>query len=51
MIVYEEILKEFQKQKVKYVIVGGIAVTEASLNNGYTGSPRFETHARRDDEP
>jgi predicted nucleotidyltransferase len=26
MIIYQEILKEFQKQKVKYVIVGGIAV-------------------------
>jgi len=26
MILYEEILREFQKQKVKYVIVGGIAV-------------------------
>ena len=26
MIIYEEILREFQKQKVKYVIVGGIAV-------------------------
>lgn len=26
MIIYEEVLKEFQKQKVKYVLVGGIAV-------------------------
>lgn len=26
MIIYEEILKEFRKQKVKYVLVGGIAV-------------------------
>lgn len=26
MIIYEEIFREFQKQKVKYVIVGGIAV-------------------------
>ncbi len=26
MILYEEILKEFQKQKVKYVLVGGIAI-------------------------
>lgn len=26
MIFYEEILKEFQKQKVKYVLVGGFAV-------------------------
>lgn len=26
MIIYEEILREFQKEKVKYVIVGGIAV-------------------------
>ena len=26
MIIYEEILREFQKQKVKYVIVGAIAV-------------------------
>ncbi len=26
MFIYEEILREFQKQKVKYVIVGGIAV-------------------------
>lgn len=26
MIIYEEILKAFQKQKVKYVLVGGIAV-------------------------
>ncbi|MEK6563800.1 MAG: DUF6036 family nucleotidyltransferase [Candidatus Omnitrophota bacterium] len=25
MIIYEEILREFQKQKVKYVLVGGIA--------------------------
>jgi len=26
MIIYEEVLREFQKQKVKYVIAGGIAV-------------------------
>ena len=26
MIIYEEILREFQKQSVKYVLVGGIAV-------------------------
>lgn len=26
MIIYEEVLKEFQKQKVKYVLVGGIAL-------------------------
>ena len=26
MIIYENILKEFQKQKVKYVLVGGMAV-------------------------
>ncbi len=26
MIIYEEILSEFQKQKVRYVLVGGIAV-------------------------
>lgn len=26
MIFYEEILKEFQKQRVKYILVGGIAV-------------------------
>jgi len=26
MILYEEILSEFQKQKVKYIIVGGIAI-------------------------
>lgn len=26
MILYEDILREFQKQKVKYVIVGGIAI-------------------------
>ncbi len=26
MIIYEEVLKEFQKKKVEYVIVGGIAV-------------------------
>lgn len=26
MIIYEEILREFQKQKVKYVLVGGVAV-------------------------
>ena len=26
MILYEEVLKDFQKQKVKYVIVGGMAV-------------------------
>ena len=26
MILYEEILREFQKQRVKYVIVGGIAI-------------------------
>ncbi|MFA5143252.1 MAG: hypothetical protein WC522_03665 [Candidatus Omnitrophota bacterium] len=25
MIIYEEILREFQKQKVKYILVGGIA--------------------------
>lgn len=32
MIIYEEILKEFQKQKVRYVIVGGIAF---NLLGGY----------------
>jgi len=32
MILYEEILREFQKQKVKYVIVGGIAF---NLLGGY----------------
>jgi len=26
MILYEEILREFQRQKVKYIIVGGIAI-------------------------
>ncbi len=26
MMIYEDVLKEFQKQKVKYVLVGGIAV-------------------------
>ena len=26
MIIYEEVFKEFQKQKIKYVLVGGIAV-------------------------
>lgn len=26
MIIYEELLREFQKQKVKYVLVGGIAL-------------------------
>jgi precorrin-4 methylase len=26
MIIYEEVLREFQRQKVKYVLVGGIAV-------------------------
>ncbi len=26
MIIYQEVLEEFQKQKVKYVLVGGIAV-------------------------
>ena len=26
MIIYEEIFREFQKQKVKYILVGGIAV-------------------------
>ena len=26
MIIYEDILREFRKQKVKYVLVGGIAV-------------------------
>ena len=32
MIIYEEILKEFQKQKVRYVLVGGIAF---NLLGGY----------------
>ena len=32
MIIYEEILREFQKQKVKYVLVGGIAL---NLLGGY----------------
>lgn len=32
MILYEEILREFQKQKVKYVIVGGLAF---NLLGGY----------------
>ncbi len=26
MFIYEEILRDFQKQKVKYLLVGGIAV-------------------------
>ncbi len=32
MIIYEEVLKAFQKQKVKYVLVGGIAL---NLLGGY----------------
>ncbi len=32
MIIYEEILRAFQKQKVKYVLVGGIAF---NLLGGY----------------
>jgi hypothetical protein len=32
MIIYEEILREFQKQKVKYVLIGGIAF---NLLGGY----------------
>src|SRR3989338_7724832 len=32
MIIYEEILREFQKQRVKYVLVGGIAF---NLLGGY----------------
>lgn len=32
MIIYEEILKEFHRQKVKYVLVGGIAF---NLLGGY----------------
>ena len=31
MIIYEEIFREFQKQKVKYVLVGGIAVNLLGL--------------------
>lgn len=34
MIIYEEILREFQKQKVRYVLVGGIAINlHGSLRN------------------
>ena len=34
MIIYEEILREFQKQKVRYVLVGGIAMNlHGSLRN------------------
>jgi hypothetical protein len=32
MVIYKEILSEFQKQKVKYVLVGGIAL---NLLGGY----------------
>jgi len=32
MIIYEEVLKEFQKQKVKYVIVGGLALNLLGAN-------------------
>jgi predicted nucleotidyltransferase len=31
MIFYEDILREFQKQKVKYVLVGGIAINLLGL--------------------
>ena len=34
MILYEEILREFQKQKVKYVIVGGVAFNLLGGNRG-----------------
>ncbi|MBI3617855.1 MAG: hypothetical protein HY210_06530 [Candidatus Omnitrophica bacterium] len=30
MIIYEEIFREFQKQKVKYVLVGGMALKKKS---------------------
>jgi hypothetical protein len=34
MILYEEILLEFQKQKVKYIIVGGIAINLHGILRG-----------------
>lgn len=36
MILYEEILKEFQKQKMKYVLVGGIAINLLGSVRGTT---------------
>ncbi|MFH1664766.1 MAG: DUF6036 family nucleotidyltransferase [Candidatus Omnitrophota bacterium] len=47
MIVYEEILKEFQKQKVKYVLVGGIAF---NLLGGYRNTLDMDLLVEMTDE-
>ncbi len=47
MILYEEILREFQKQKVKYVIVGGIAF---NLLGGYRNTLDMDILVEMTDE-
>lgn len=47
MILYEEILREFQKQKVKYVLVGGIAF---NLLGGSRGTLDMDILVEMNDE-
>ncbi|OGW87902.1 MAG: hypothetical protein A3A81_08400 [Omnitrophica bacterium RIFCSPLOWO2_01_FULL_45_10b] len=47
MIVYEEILRQFQKQKVKYVIVGGVAF---NLLGGYRSTLDMDILVEMSDE-
>jgi len=47
MILYEEVLKEFQKQKVRYVLVGGIAF---NLLGGYRNTLDMDILAEMTDD-
>lgn len=47
MIIYEEILREFQKQKVRYVLVGGIAF---NLLGGYRNTLDMDILVEMTDE-
>ena len=47
MILYEEILREFQKQKVRYVLVGGIAF---NLLGGYRNTLDMDILVEMSDE-
>ncbi len=47
MILYEEVLREFQKQKVKYVLIGGIAF---NLLGGYRNTLDMDILVEMSDE-
>src|SRR3989338_8559943 len=47
MIIYEEILREFQKQKVKYILAGGVAF---NLLGGYRNTLDMDILVRMTDD-